>query len=115
LRPLKLTIVSRPETGLAFFRKRKMNVNNLDEKTLRWKPSYPGSVILCSQDGGAVNAIVVGQFLSGNLDTSVSNRGHAPEYRLSINLDAGTIATVQKILRSGPFDDAADIYSPVEN
>jgi hypothetical protein len=82
----------------------------LDEKKLAWKPNYPGSVILCNQNGGAVNAIVVGQFLSGNLDTAISDRGYPPGYRLTINLDAGTIATLQNILKSGPFDDESDTY-----
>jgi hypothetical protein len=93
---------------------RKMNINNLDDTTSRWKTHYPGSVILCSQDDGAVDAIVIGRFASGNLDTSVSNSGHAPGYRLNINLDTDTIATVQKILNSGLFDDASAIYSPLK-
>jgi len=92
-----------------------MNLNNLDKKKLTWKPNYPGSVVLCNQNSGAVNAIVVGQFLSGSLDTAVSDRGYqAPGYRLTINIDAGTIATLQKILKSGPFEDE-DIYSPLKN
>jgi hypothetical protein len=73
----------------------------LDKARRRWKRSkistmtnYPGSVvILCSQDDGTVDAIVVGRFASGNLDMGT----YAPGYRLNINLDAGTIATVQKI------------------
>ena len=93
---------------------RKMNINNLDDTTSRWKTHYPGSVILCSQDDGAVDAIVIGRFASGNLDTSVSNRGYAPGYRLNINLDANAIATVQKILNSGLFDFASAIYSPLK-
>ena len=93
---------------------RKMNINNLDDTTSRWKTHYPGSVILCSQDDVAVDAIVIGRFASGNLDTSVSNRGYAPGYRLNINLDADTIATVQKILNSGLFDDASAIYSSLK-
>ena len=87
-----------------FFRKRKININNLNQKNLTWKVNYPGSLILSTQNGGAVNAIIVGQFSTGSLHTAVSDRGYAPSYRVILNLDAETIGTLQKILKSGPFN-----------
>ena len=102
-----------------FFRKRKININNFNKKNLTWKANYPGSLILCSQNGGAANAIIVGQFSTGNLHTAVSDRGYAPSYRVILNLDAETIGTLQKILKSGPFnsddDDKRKVYSPLKN
>jgi hypothetical protein len=110
---------SAPETGLDFFRKRKININNLDQKNLTWKVNYPGSLILCTQNGGAVNAIIVGQFSTGSLHTAVSDRGYAPSYRVILNLDAETIGTLQNILKSGPFnsdnDDKQKVYSPLKD
>jgi hypothetical protein len=110
---------SAPETGLDFFRKRKININNFNQKNLTWKANYPGSLILCSQNSGAANAIIVGQFSIGNLHSAVSDRGYDPSYRVILNLDAETIGTLQKILESGPFnsddDDERKVYSPLKN
>ena len=60
----KLHLLHRHHLKLAcpFSKRKKRNINNLEDTTYIWKPQYPGSKLLCSRDNDGINVIVIVRF-----------------------------------------------------